>query len=130
MLEDKPDLALADVASGGVLAMEEDRASVGRLQAGDDPQEGGLTGTGRAEQRHQLAGLDLQADLLERLKRAEALADITDFDAHLTTLSSPSVGAIWPAASCRRACHSIRLLATSVTRASSTSSEATAKAAV
>ena len=46
-----------------------------------DPDQGALPSTVRAEQRHHLAGLDVQADTVERLDGAEALPDPANLDA-------------------------------------------------
>ena len=51
-------------AVGGVFAIKQDGSGVGKFQAGDDAQERGLAGAGRAQQRHQLARGNLQADVL------------------------------------------------------------------
>jgi hypothetical protein len=49
-----------------------DRASVGGDQAREHPERGGLAGTVRPEQAEDLAGVDLEADTVERRARAEA----------------------------------------------------------
>ena len=56
VLEHEPDAAVAGVALGGVLALEDHRAGVGRLEPGDDAQQRRLARPGRPEQRDQLAG--------------------------------------------------------------------------
>ena len=63
MLEDEADAALLDRHVGRVLVAEEDAPGIGHLQPGDDPQERRLAGAGWAEQRHQFAGTDRQADV-------------------------------------------------------------------
>ena len=93
--------------------------SVGVLEAGDDAQQRGLAAAGRAQQRDELARGELEADVVERDEVAERLADAADFNAHGASGS-------W---SCTPARHSMKVLTTSVTRASSASSDATAKAA-
>ena len=143
VLEHEPDLALAHVHGGGVLAGEQHAARVGRFQARDDAQQRGLAAAGRSQQRDQLAGLDMQRYVVERAELAEALGQIADFYAHVCLRRAPcqaaacvmatagpgySVG--WLAAcSCFALRHSTRFLATSVTSASRASKEATAKAA-
>ncbi|MOA07159.1 hypothetical protein D3C78_1268420 [compost metagenome] len=82
VLEHEADVAVAHVVLGDVLAVEHDAAHVRGFQAGDDPQQGGLAAAGRAEQRHQLAAVDIQVDLVERLEGVEVLADVADFNAH------------------------------------------------
>ena len=46
---------------GQVFAVQEDAAAVGKVEAGDHPQQRGLAAAGRAQQREELAGLDGQA---------------------------------------------------------------------
>ena len=64
VLEHEPDLALAHRLIGRVLAVEADRAAVGRLQPGDDAQQRGLARPGRAEQRHQLAARHVEVHVV------------------------------------------------------------------
>ncbi|MNT80565.1 hypothetical protein D3C72_2200450 [compost metagenome] len=71
-----------------VLAVENDVAHIRSFQSGDDPQQGGLAAAGGAQQGHQLAAVDIQVDLVERLEGVEVLADVTDFDAHVSFLIS------------------------------------------
>ena len=85
MLEHEADLALAHVAVGGVLSIEQDAALVGVFEAGDDPEQRGLAAAGRAQQRDQLARREVQRDAVERDEAAEGLADVLDFDAHGTS---------------------------------------------
>ena len=59
-----------------------DRARVGRLEPGDDPQQRGLAAAGRAEQGGQLAGGEGHVDVVEGDEVAEALVDAADLDAH------------------------------------------------
>src|SRR5689334_24023414 len=87
-------------------------AVIGRLEAGDDPQQRGLAGSGRPEQADQLAMLDPQADGVERDMLAEAAAHVLDFDAHTDRILQAS-----------------RLRAPSETRASPVSTDAIANAA-
>ena len=129
VLEHEADPALAHVAAGGVLAVELDAPGVGLFEAGDDAQQRGLAAAGRAQQRHQLAGGDVQADVVERLEGAKALADLVDDDAHAVCPCGrgalSGIGASWACP----ARHSTTVLMPSVTSASSASSEAQAKAA-
>jgi hypothetical protein len=53
---------------------------VGLLEAGDQAQRRGLAAAGRAEQREELALLDVERDLLDRLKGAEGLAHVVELD--------------------------------------------------
>ena len=123
MLEHEADLTLAHVGVGGVLAMEEDVARIGHLQAGDDAEQRRLARARRPEQRHQLAGRDVEVEVVADDRRAEALVEVADFDAHYVF----SIGAA--ASPCAWTRRSTMYFSTSVTRASPASSEATAKAA-
>ena len=76
MLEHEADIALADAAGEGVIAVEQDLPLVRPFQAGDDPQQRGLARAGRPEQRNEFAGLDLQVDVGERRERIETLGDV------------------------------------------------------
>ena len=68
MLEDEADLAIARIALGHVLAREPDRAAIGELEPGDDPQQRGLARAGRPEQRAQNSPCpQIEADVVERL---------------------------------------------------------------
>ena len=115
MLEHEADIALADAVRQRVLAVELHLALVGPFEARDDAQQRGLARAGRPEQRDQLARADVELDLLERGEVAEALGDVADGDLHRF---NPLPHALSSAA-----------LATSVTSASSASSDATANAA-
>ena len=119
MLEHEADVALAHVRAGRVLAVEQDLALVGELEPGDDAQERGLAAARGPEQRHQLAGRERQAHVVERDEAAERLADILNLDAHAASIGVSS----------RPARHSMIVLITSVTKARNASSEATANAA-
>ena len=92
MLEDEPDVALAHRLVGRVLAVEVDRALIGRLQAGDDAEQRRLARAGGPEQRHQLAAGHVQAHVVERDEAAEGLAQIADLDAHAVIPSRGIVG--------------------------------------
>src|SRR6185369_10915507 len=111
VLEHEADLALARVGIGCILALEQHLPRVRPFEARDDAQQGRLARTRGTQQRHQLAGADFQADIVERDKFAEALGYVADVDAHLSISLST------------------KLLMASVTSASSASNEATAKAA-
>ena len=82
MLEHETDLALAHMAFGRILAMEQDLAAVRRFQAGDDAQQRGLATAGRPEQGEQFARGDVEVDVVEGDKVAECLLDLADGDAH------------------------------------------------
>ena len=52
-----------------------DLAGIDGLQAGDYPQQGGFSTAGRAQYHQELAGADLERDVVEHYGTAEALAD-------------------------------------------------------
>ena len=121
MLEDEADPPLADALVGRVGAVEMDRPRVGRLEAGDDAQQRGLARARGPEQRDQLAGVDPQIDLVDRGEGAEAPADVANFDGHDGLVPGRGYDS--------RRRQATRLFSTSVTTASSVSTEATANAA-
>jgi hypothetical protein len=82
VLEDEADVALLRTHRGHVTAVDVHRARVGLLEAGHDAEEGGLPAAGRAEQRGELAGADLEGDVGEGGEVPEVLADAVDDDAH------------------------------------------------
>ena len=84
VLEHEADPPLPDVAAGHVLAVEEDRAvggGIGRLQAGDDPQERRLAGSGRPQQRDQLAVGHVQAHVPQDGELTKRFVDVAQLDA-------------------------------------------------
>ena len=82
MLEDEADAALLRRPAGDVLAVDEDRALVGGLEPGDDPEQRGLAAAARAEERRERARRDLHRDVVERDEVVEALRDAPDGDRH------------------------------------------------
>ena len=62
------------------LAAELEAAAVGDVQAGDDVEEGGLAGAVGADQAVDLAALDGDAHVGQRLQAAETLADAGDLE--------------------------------------------------
>jgi len=60
------------------LGPEEDLAAVGVVEAGDQPQQGGLAAAGRAKEREELAGADIKIDRLENV--IVAIGQIDRFD--------------------------------------------------
>jgi hypothetical protein len=88
VLEDEPHVASAGGVVGGVHAVDLDLAGVGRLQAGDDPQQRGLAAAARAEQRGEATGGDLHRDVVERDELPEAFGDVANRDAQRVLLSS------------------------------------------
>ena len=75
ILKDNADIAL--VRRQGVDGIAADHYSAFTLanEAGDDPQQSGLAATGRAEQRHHLAALDIERDIVHRNRSAVTMGD-------------------------------------------------------
>jgi hypothetical protein len=65
---------------GDVLAVDGDRAGIGRLEAGQDPQRRGLAAARRAEQRDQLARRDVQRQPMERADGAKGAGQVAQGD--------------------------------------------------
>src|SRR6266566_3273227 len=70
-LKDHPHVAPVGRRAGHVLAVDDDRAGVGPVKAGHEPQRGRLAAAGRPEQREELALLELEVDAVERHDRPE-----------------------------------------------------------
>ena len=70
-LEDEADVPLLHREAERILAAEEHPARGRELEPGEDAKERRLARAGRPEQRHQLAGLDLERDVMERRRVAE-----------------------------------------------------------
>ena len=83
MLENEADFALAHRERTGVFTMHDDLAAILPFEAGNDAQKSRLARPGRAEQRNELAGLDANRDVVERLIASKILADVAGFDAHV-----------------------------------------------
>jgi len=71
VLEDRVDVAPVGRHAFGGLAEDLDMAACGLLEAGNQPEAGGLAGTGRAEHGEELAGRDLQIDAIHSADLAE-----------------------------------------------------------
>ncbi len=130
VLEDEADAALAHGDIGGVLLAEIDRAAVGIFEAGDHAQDRRLAGTGRAEQRDELAAFDIERDAVHGTEGLELLDHVFEADLHGLTsgvmLSAPaSADGRWTRPAPRR---SSATLATSVTMARQARMDAAAKA--
>ncbi|MNN38702.1 hypothetical protein D3C81_1527100 [compost metagenome] len=69
------------------LAIEADGAGAGLLEAGDEPQQGGLAAAGRAEEGEELVGADFQGNIVEGL---HALPRITEL--HANTVDTDRAG--------------------------------------
>jgi hypothetical protein len=128
MLKHEADLALTHRPPACILAMKVDAARIGRLQPGDDPEQSRLSRARWTQQRHQLPAGNIEAHIVEGHKVAESLPKLTHLDAHAAILSGMPA-AVAACATARRCCHSIRVLRARVTRASTVSTDATAKLA-
>ena len=82
MLEYEADAALLHGQPGGIFARQHDASRVSRFESGDDSQDRALTRSGGTQKGDQLAGDDLERDILHGLERAIALGEVSDFDPH------------------------------------------------
>jgi hypothetical protein len=80
VLEHRVHVSLERRPSRHVAAVQEDPTGRGSLEPGDQPEARGLAGAGRAEQREELAVLDLEVDVVDRNDRAELLGDAFESD--------------------------------------------------
>ncbi len=80
-LEHHGDVAIAGLEARDVAAVDRDRAAVGLLEAGDDPQRRRLARARGAQQREELARLDVEVQALERDDRTMGLDDVAQADA-------------------------------------------------
>ena len=80
LLEDKGDIARSRRIMRDVAAVDHDRAVIGALEPGDQPQRRGLAGTARPEQDQEFPVVDRQRELAYRLDSAEALGDVAQDD--------------------------------------------------
>src|SRR5207302_10584137 len=91
---------------GDLLAEQPDLAGVGFEEAGDDVEQGRLAGTVGADQAEDLAVVDREADVVDRLHPAEALAHATELEHDVSLLAAATVpagrGGHDAAAGCRR----------------------------
>ena len=72
-LEDGVDVALVRRGAGDVVAADLHGAGGGVVEAGDHPQRGGLAAARRAQQREELAGRDVEVDVVDDGGAAELL---------------------------------------------------------
>ncbi len=121
VLEHEADLPFTRMRVRRIFAVEADRAGIRYLQPRDDAQQRRLARTGGPEKCDELAGRNLQVDMVDRRETAEALDHAGQLNAHVGL--SP---AQWTSL---RVCRSTTNFNPSVTSASSASSEATANAA-
>ncbi len=82
MLENEAGAALVGAAVGHVAVIEEDLALLGKFQAGDDAQEGGLARAAGAKEREEFAVVDGEAHAIQGRKAPEFLENVLDLNAH------------------------------------------------
>jgi hypothetical protein len=85
MLEHETHAALCGVLARHVLALEKHGAAlvgVRDFETGHDTEQGGLARAGRTEEGHEFAVVDAEADVPQRGKAAEGLADMRNLDRH------------------------------------------------
>jgi hypothetical protein len=87
VLEHEAHTPLAHRQEGGVLAAEQDAAVIGELQARDHAQQRGLAGAGRAQQRDQLAGGDVEIDIHQGREAVEGFVNTAYLYVHVLTLA-------------------------------------------
>ncbi len=80
-LEHHADAAVLRLLPGDVLAVDEDLPVGDVEQAGDAVEQRGLAAAGRAEQDQELAVLDVEIEVLEHRRAAEAQREVADRDA-------------------------------------------------
>ena len=95
VLEHHVDRPLVRQHVGDVPAVEQDAALVRRLEAGEHAQQRGLAAAAGAEQRKELAGPDVERDVIDRAKIAEFFRDA--FDAQQRHLRLGLAAPAWPA---------------------------------
>jgi hypothetical protein len=75
-LKHQRDVALRSTVGGDIAPVDADHALVGRFQSGKQAQRGGFAAARRADQRHELPGLERQRNLVHCRMAAEALGDL------------------------------------------------------
>ncbi|KAF0120033.1 MAG: phenol hydroxylase [Methylocystaceae bacterium] len=89
VLKHHADMAVLHGEIGRVLAVEEDPATIGRIEARDHPQQRRLAGARGSKQRDEFARLNVKANVAQGRKGAEILLDSLDANGSsaLTSLS-------------------------------------------
>jgi len=82
VLEDEADLPRLRRLPDRLLAPDADGAGIGRGQSRQQPEQGRLAAARGAEQRQQLAVVDVEADVVQRLESAEGVGKVPDFNVH------------------------------------------------
>ena len=90
MLKNETDFAIANADVARVLAVKEHFAGVGRFEARDNSEQRRFARARESQQRNQLAGLDMEADMIDRNEVAELLADVSELDTDAATLGATS----------------------------------------
>lgn len=80
-LEYEADVAFARRQRLDPPAVDQELASVGTREAGDDPEQGRLAAAGTADESDEFTGGDLERDIVDRANVAEALADVPQAEA-------------------------------------------------
>ncbi len=68
MLEYEADTSALNGQVGRIFARQLHRSGIGRLQAGDDPEQGALARAGGTEQGHEFSGRDRERHMVNGLK--------------------------------------------------------------
>src|SRR5206468_11092289 len=118
ILKNEPDAPLLDFEPGRVAIVEKHTSRLGKIQTGDDAQQGRFTRAGRPKKRYQFALFDFQRHVVESDVVAEGSDKVFRLDSH----GKRTATFVW--ADIR---HSTRLLISNVTNASPASNDATAK---
>ena len=81
-LEDDAEIAQARRDADEACTVLRHFAGIGRLEAGDDPQQRGLAAARRTEKADEFAFVDVQADVVQRQDAAEPLGDVAQRQKH------------------------------------------------
>ncbi len=92
MLENETDIALLNALLRCVLVAEEDRPLGRRFQPGNEAQKRGLARTGRPQQGDQLAGTNIQRDIMQRREASELLTHSGNTNFHSQSFPLPPCG--------------------------------------
>src|SRR5205814_257555 len=91
-LKDHAHVAPVGRRAGHVLAVDDDRAGVGPVEAGHEPQRGRLAAARRPEQREELALLELEVDRVERDDRPEGPTDLSELEVRHQWVAATCMG--------------------------------------
>ena len=89
MLKDEADIALLNALLRGVFVAEEDGTFGRRFQPGNQAQKRGLARTGRSQQSDQLAGTNIQRDIMQRREASELLTHTGNTNFHSQSFRLP-----------------------------------------